>query len=59
VFLFPGMQLTLMFTQDATGGRAVTLNSAFRLNGKSFSTTANATTSITFIYDGSHWQASG
>jgi hypothetical protein len=58
-FLIPGQRLTLMFTQDGTGGRTVTLNSAFRLNGKSFSTTASATTSITFIWDTSHWQAQG
>lgn len=58
-FLVAGMRLTLILTQDATGGRVVTLGAAYRLNGNAFSTTANATTSITFVYDGAYWQAPG
>jgi hypothetical protein len=57
LFLVPGMKLTLILTQDGTGGRTVALGAAFRLNGKSFSTAAGATTVITFIYDGASWQA--
>lgn len=56
-FLIPGQKLTLILTQDGSGGHAVTLGGAFRLNGKSFSTSASATTAIPFIWDGTSWQA--
>ncbi|MEU4236046.1 glycosyl hydrolase family 28-related protein [Actinoplanes sp. NPDC026619] len=56
IYLIPGMRLRLMVTQGATG-QAVTLGDRFRLNGKAFATTANATTCIEFIYDGVNWQA--
>lgn len=57
IYLIPGMRFTPILTQDATGGRTVTLGGAFKLNGKTFSTTASVTTGITFVYDGINWQA--
>jgi len=57
IYLVVGQKLTLLLTQDGTGGRTVTLNAVFKLNGKSFSTTASATTGITFVWDGTSWQA--
>lgn len=57
IYLVKGMMLRLMLTQDGTGGRTVTLNSVFRLNSKTFSTTASATTCIEFMWDGTNWQA--
>ncbi|MBL7487085.1 glycosyl hydrolase family 28-related protein [Frankia sp. AgW1.1] len=57
IYLVVGSRLTLVFTQDGTGGRTITLNAVFRLNSKSFSTTASATTGITFVWDGTNWQA--
>lgn len=57
IFLVPGMKIYLAFTQDGTGGRVVTLNAVFRLNGLSFTGVAGATTVICFIYDGTFWQA--
>lgn len=57
IFLINGMKLTLIFTQNNTGGWVVTMGGAFKMNGLSFTTTANATTAITFIYDGTNWQA--
>lgn len=57
IYLVPGMRLTLLLTQDGTGGRTVTLGANYKLNGKAFSTTASATTGLTFLYDGTNWQA--
>jgi len=57
IYLTVGMRLSLTFTQDATGGRTVTLGNAFKTNGFAFSVAASTTSTITFAYDGTNWQA--
>ncbi len=49
-----GCRLSFKFTQDATGGRTITLNSTFK---KSWTptTTANKINTIEFEYDGTNW----
>lgn len=59
IYLIPGMRLRLQFTQDATGGRTVTLNGVFKTNGYAFSTVANVVSSVTFVWDGTNWQGIG
>lgn len=49
-----GQEMTLVFTQDATGGRVVTLPSAWFFSWTP-TTTANHKNSITLVYDGSNW----
>lgn len=49
-----GQQMTLVFTQDATGGRTITLPSAWFFNWTP-TTTANHKNTITVAYDGSSW----
>lgn len=51
---FPGARLTLDFLQDATGGRTVTFNAAFKATWTP-TTTANKRNTITFEYDGTNW----
>lgn len=49
-----GLSMTLIFTQDATGGRTVTLPSAWFVNWTP-TTTANHKNTITVVYDGTNW----
>ena len=49
-----GCRLALQFTQDATGGRTITLNATFKKNWTP-TTTANKVNIIEFVYDGSNW----
>ncbi len=57
IFLIPGMRLTLKFTQDATGNRGITLNAVYKLNRFGFSYAANSVSAVTFVWDGTSWQA--
>lgn len=50
-----GQLLTFLFTQDATGGRAVTWNGVFKTAFQPVQA-ANAISSVTFFYDGTNWQ---
>jgi hypothetical protein len=53
--LYPrGMLLRFYLKQDATGGRTVTFGGRFTA-ASAISTTANARTIISFIYDGADW----
>lgn len=49
-----GDRLTFAFTQDATGGRTVSWNAAFKTSWTP-TTTANKVNVITFTYDGTSW----
>jgi parallel beta helix pectate lyase-like protein len=49
-----GQHMTLIFTQDATGGRVITWNSAYVVNQASI-LTANAKFTMTFVYNGTNW----
>ena len=49
-----GLRLTLNFTEDATGGRTITLNSVFKATWTPV-TTASKRNTITFEYDGTNW----
>ncbi|HVS78815.1 MAG TPA: glycosyl hydrolase family 28-related protein [Candidatus Saccharimonadales bacterium] len=49
-----GSHLRFVFTQDSTGGRVVTWNSAFKTNWSPTTTNGKVNT-IDFIYDGTHW----
>ena len=49
-----GDRLTFAFTQDATGGRTVSWNAAFK-DLMDPTTTANKVNVITFTYDGTSW----
>jgi hypothetical protein len=51
---YPGAELLFIFTQDATGGRTVTWNAAFRPNFTP-TTTANKVNTVTFVYNGTSW----
>jgi hypothetical protein len=51
-----GTQMTILFTQDATGGRTLTWNAIFlRSSNLASSGTAGQRASITFVYDGTNW----
>lgn len=50
----PGQTLLFVFTQDTTGGRAVSWNSVYRVSWQP-STFANARNTILFVYDGTNW----
>ncbi len=50
-----GCPLTLVFTQDATGGRVVTFDAAFSVGGIAIGRSPNASTSVTFVYNGTKW----
>jgi hypothetical protein len=54
-YLHAGMETTLVLTQDATGGRTVTFGSAFKTTA-AVPTTADSTTTVTFVYDGTYWR---
>ncbi len=49
-----GAKLRFVFTQDGTGGRAVTWNAVFKVNWTP-TTTANKINTIEFVYDGTNW----
>lgn len=49
-----GQTVTFGFSQDATGGRTVTFNSAYRTSWSPV-TTANRLNTISFLYNGSIW----
>ena len=53
----PGARLTLLLTQGGSGSYSVTLNSAFREAGNSFTptTTVGKTDSISFVFNGTDW----
>lgn len=55
---FPiGFRLRLVLTQDATGGRAVTLNAAYKTPaGFSLTTTPNTTSILDFVCHGAAWR---
>jgi hypothetical protein len=54
----PGTQFAMRLTQDATGGRTLTLTGIKRSQGVlTLSTAANAIDIITFYYDGTNWYA--
>ena len=50
-----GMMLTMIFTQDATGGRTVSWDSGYTLTNGAINPAANAVTTIEFVYSGSKW----
>jgi len=53
-----GTQFAIRFTQDATGGRTLTLTGIKRSQGVlALSTGAGAIDIITFMYDGTNWYA--
>lgn len=52
----PGAVLTFILTQDATGGRVVSWNAAYKVVGFQPSLAANAVSVATFIFDGTNWQ---
>jgi len=49
-----GRTLTFLFYQDATGGRIVSWNAAFR-SPPPVDTTASSVSVVSFVYDGSQW----
>ncbi len=49
-----GQQLTFIFTQDATGGRTVTWNAAYKV-ASAPATTANAVGAISFVWNGTNY----
>lgn len=54
----PGTQFAFRMTQDATGGRTLTLTGVKKSNGiLTLSTAANAIDMIMFMYDGTYWYA--
>lgn len=57
IFLLPGTLLHLRLVQDATGGRAVTWGSAYRLNGFAVNPAPGASSAVSFCWDGVAWQA--
>lgn len=52
--VLPGLPLAFVFVQDATGGRAVTFNAAYRVNWSPV-TTPNTINRIEFKHDGTSW----
>lgn len=57
IFLYAGQRLRLIFKQDATGGRVITLGSAFKTVASfSIPTTASSVSVVEFVYDGSFWR---
>lgn len=52
---FVGMRIKFQLTQDATGGRVITFNAAFK-PAASIPTVAASLTIIGFSYDGTNWQ---
>ncbi len=59
LYLMGGMEVTLILTQDATGGRTVTWGNAYVLNGLQVSVAANAITTARFVYNGTSWIQTG
>lgn len=55
---YPGARLTFVFIQDATGGRTITWNAAFKKTSDGAGT-ANQRGSISFVFDGSNWVQQG
>lgn len=53
-----GQSLTLLVTQDSTGGRTLTSSMKFAGGTKTLSTSANATDIIVVFYDGTNYWAS-
>ena len=54
----PGTQFAIIFKQDATGGRTLTLTGIKRSQGVlALSAAANATDIVSFMYDGATWYA--
>ena len=54
-----GMELTMRFVQDATGGRTVTWNSIYKGVTLAASGTASQRSIIKFFYDGTYWLQTG
>lgn len=53
-----GTQFAIVFKQDATGGRTLTLNNIKKSQGVlDLSTAANAVDIVVFMYDGTSWYA--
>lgn len=50
----PGLTMTLILIQDATGGRTTTFGAGYKVNWTPV-TTANLRNIITFMYDGTNW----
>lgn len=50
----PGVRLTVILTQDATGGRTVTFNASYKVSWTPV-TTATAVNTITLVYTGTQW----
>jgi hypothetical protein len=50
----PGLEMTFVFTQDATGGRTVTFAAGYKVNWTP-DTAANKVNTITFVYNGTNW----
>lgn len=55
---FKGRVVTIIFIQDGTGGYTVAFTTTVKLSGATFTitTTANAASSITLLYDGTVWR---
>ena len=54
----PGTQFAMVLTQDATGGRTLTLTGIKRSQGVlTLSTAPNSIDIISFLYDGTNWYA--
>lgn len=51
----PGMRFRCRFLQDATGGRAITWNAAWKLATLTAAGTANQRATVEFEYDGASW----
>ena len=51
---YRGQRLQFVFTQDGTGGRAVTWDAVFKVNW-SPDTSANKKNTIEFLFDGTNW----
>lgn len=50
-----GLRITLVFTQDGTGGRTVAFDSGYKVVNWSPDSAAGKTNSITFVFDGTDW----
>jgi len=50
-----GMRLVFIILQDGTGGRTVAFNAAFKHNWSDVGNTANKTSTISFVYNGTNW----
>ena len=54
-----GQRISFLVKQDASGGRTLSWNGIFRVSWSNSGNSANKSTSVSFVFDGSYWNQDG